>query len=154
MRMTGKSYQGEPNDDGQKPSRERSRRRRGGRRGVRARLPGAATVQWLIAAWTDSGRAAAAAAELAAIAGAVLLLTYAGTIIALTGAGGAALFAVRAAVLSRRPREPLEDPGTANSGSLRDATATGSPEGAIHPSQGGGRWNPSRPRQPQTAPRP
>ena len=77
---------------------------------MRARLPGAATVEWLTAAWTDTGRATAAAAELAAIAAIALLLAYAGTIIALASAGGAAALAVRAAGLAWRARQQLEQP--------------------------------------------
>ena len=75
---------------------------------MRARLPGAATLQWLTAAWTDTGRATAAAA---------LLLAYAGTIIALAAGGGAAALAVRAAGLAWRAHRQLEQPegGTARS---------------------------------------
>ncbi len=94
--------------------RDPATRRQRSPQDVTARLPGAATGRWLIAAWTDSGRAAAAAAELAAITGAVLLLTYAGTIIAVTGACGAALFAVRAVTLSRRTRGALTRAGSKN----------------------------------------
>ena len=78
------------------------------------RLPGTATIRWVIEAWTDGGRAAATAAELAAIAGAVILLTYAGTIIAATAACGAALFAVRAASLSWRARDRFNRTETKN----------------------------------------
>ena len=84
---------------------------------MRARLPGAATLQWLTAAWTDTGCATAAAAELTAIAAVALLLAYAGTIIALAAAGGAAALAVRAAGLAWRTHRQLEQPegGTARS---------------------------------------
>ena len=84
------------------------------------RLPGAATAQWLIAAWTDSGRAAAAAAELAAIAGAALLLAYTGTIIAFAAASGAAVLAVRAAGLAWKARQQLEQPEDGRTPSCRD----------------------------------
>lgn len=87
---------------------------------MRARLPGAATVEWLTAAWTDTGRATAAAAELAAIAAVTLLLAYAGTIIALTSAGGAAALAVRAAGLAWRTRQQLGQPENGTSRSFPD----------------------------------
>ena len=111
-------------DDEQRPSRERSQRRRGGRQGVRARLPGAATVQWLTAAWTDTGRATAAAAELAAIAGAAILLAYTGTIIAFAAASGAALLAVRAAGLAWKARQQLEQPKNGTGRSFPDTETT------------------------------
>ena len=87
---------------------------------MRPRLPGAATVQWLTAAWTDTGRATAAAAELAAIAGAAILLAYTGTIIAFAAASGAALLAVRAAGLAWKARQQLEQPKNGTGRSFPD----------------------------------